>query len=214
MSLPAVDTLATTLKDTFGFTAFRPLQREIMEDTLAGRDVLALLPTGGGKSLCYQLPAIVRSGLTLVVSPLIALMKDQVDSLLENGVKAAYLNSSLSDDASKDTWRQLFRGEIRILYLSPERLLVDGMLDTLEQLKLEFVAVDEAHCISSWGHDFRPEYRALKAVRARFPQVPMLALTASATERVRRDIVEMLELRNPRNFVACAFRRFRSPIPK
>ena len=202
MSLPAVDSLATALKDTFGFTTFRPLQREIMEETLAGRDVLALLPTGGGKSLCYQLPALVRSGLTLVVSPLIALMKDQVDSLLENGVKAAYLNSSLSDDQSKDTWRQLFRGEIKILYLSPERLLVDGMLDTLEQLRLEFVAVDEAHCISSWGHDFRPEYRALKAVRARFPKVPMLALTASATERVRHDIVEMLELQNPRKFVA------------
>lgn len=129
-------------------------------------------------------------------------MKDQVDSLLENGVKAAYLNSSLSDDQSKDMWRQLFRGEIKILYLSPERLLVDGMLDTLEQLRLEFVAVDEAHCISSWGHDFRPEYRALKAVRARFPKVPMLALTASATERVRHDIVEMLELQNPRKFVA------------
>lgn len=202
MSLPAVDSLALALKDTFGFTTFRPLQREIMEETLAGRDVLALLPTGGGKSLCYQLPALVRSGLTLVVSPLIALMKDQVDSLLENGVKAAYLNSSLSEDESKGTWRQLFRGEIKILYLSPERLLHEGMLDTLEQLKLEFVAVDEAHCISSWGHDFRPEYRALKAVRERFPQVPMLALTASATERVRHDIVEMLTLKNPKNFVA------------
>jgi ATP-dependent DNA helicase RecQ len=202
MALPAVDTLASTLKDTFGFSAFRPLQREIMEETLGGRDVLALLPTGGGKSLCYQLPALVRSGLTLVVSPLIALMKDQVDSLLENGVKAAYLNSSLSEDESKDMWRQLFRGEIKILYLSPERLLLEGMLDTLEQLKLEFVAVDEAHCISSWGHDFRPEYRALKAVRERFPKVPMLALTASATERVRHDIVEMLALKNPKNFVA------------
>ena len=202
MSLPAVDTLATTLKDIFGFSTFRPLQREIMEETLAGRDVLALLPTGGGKSLCYQLPALVRSGLTLVVSPLIALMKDQVDSLIENGVKAAYLNSSLSEDESKGTWRQLFRGEIKILYLSPERLLHEGMLDTLEQLRLEFVAVDEAHCISSWGHDFRPEYRALKAVRARFPKVPMLALTASATERVRHDIIEMLELKNPNNFVA------------
>jgi ATP-dependent DNA helicase RecQ len=202
MSLPAVDTLAATLKETFGFAAFRPLQREIMEETLAGRDVLALLPTGGGKSLCYQLPALVRSGLTIVVSPLIALMKDQVDSLLENGVKAAYLNSSLSEEESKDTWRQLFRKEIKILYLSPERLLLEGMLDSLEQLKLEFVAVDEAHCISSWGHDFRPEYRALKAVRERFPNVPMLALTASATERVRHDIVEMLTLRNPKNFVA------------
>lgn len=202
MSLPAVDTLATALKETFGFSSFRPLQREIMEESLAGNDILALLPTGGGKSLCYQLPAIVRSGLTIVISPLIALMKDQVDSLLENGVKAAYLNSSLSEDESKDTWRKLHRGEIKILYLSPERLMLDGMLDTLEQLKLEFVAVDEAHCISSWGHDFRPEYRALQAVRTRFPNVPMLALTASATERVRSDIVEMLQLRRPKNFVA------------
>lgn len=202
MSLPAVDTLATALKETFGFSSFRPLQREIMEESLAGNDILALLPTGGGKSLCYQLPAIVRSGLTIVISPLIALMKDQVDSLLENGVKAAYLNSSLSEDESKDTWRKLHRGEIKILYLSPERLMLDGMLDTLEQLKLEFVAVDEAHCISSWGHDFRPEYRALQAVRTRFPNVPILALTASATERVRSDIVEMLQLRRAKNFVA------------
>jgi ATP-dependent DNA helicase RecQ len=134
MSLPAVDTLSATLKNTFGYASFRPLQREIMEETLAGRDVLALLPTGGGKSLCYQLPAIVRAGLTVVISPLIALMKDQVDSLLQNGVKAAYLNSSLTDDESKDTWRQLFRGEIKVLYLSPERLLVEGMLDTLGQV--------------------------------------------------------------------------------
>lgn len=173
-----------------------------MEETLAGKDALALLPTGGGKSLCYQLPALMRERLTLVISPLIALMKDQVDALLENGVSAAYLNSSNSEDSSKETWRKLYRGEIKILYLSPERLLLEGMLDTLATLSLEFVAVDEAHCISSWGHDFRPEYRALRALRERFPQVPILALTASATERVRKDIVEMLGIQAARQFVA------------
>lgn len=202
MALPAFDQTLTTLKDSFGFSTFRPLQREIVEEVLDGRDVLALLPTGGGKSLCYQLPALMLPGLTLVISPLIALMKDQVDGLLENGIKAAYLNSGLTEEESKDTWRELYRGNIKILYLSPERLLVEGMLDILEQLKLSFVAVDEAHCISSWGHDFRPEYRALKAVRARFPKVPILALTASATERVRTDIVDMLELTQAKHFVA------------
>lgn len=202
MTATPPDTLIKTLKDSFGFSSFRPLQKEIVEDILAGRDVLALLPTGGGKSLCYQLPALLMPGLTLVISPLIALMKDQVDGLLENGIKAAYLNSTLTDEESKDTWRELYRGNIKLLYLSPERLLVEGMLDILEQLNLQFVAVDEAHCISSWGHDFRPEYRALKAVRARMPRVPILALTASATERVRGDIVDILELREPQRFVA------------
>lgn len=196
------DPLTAKLKEHFGFSTFRPLQREIIEDTLAGKDALALLPTGGGKSLCYQLPALVREGLTLVISPLIALMKDQVDALLENGVSAAYLNSSLSEESSKETWRKLYRGEIKILYLSPERLLLEGMLDTLATLSLEFVAVDEAHCISSWGHDFRPEYRALRTLRERFPSVPILALTASATERVRGDIIEMLGIQEARQFVA------------
>lgn len=196
------DALVKKLKEHFGYSTFRPLQREIIEETLAGRDALALLPTGGGKSLCYQLPALMRPGLTLVISPLIALMKDQVDALLENGVQAAYLNSSLDEDESKDTWRKLYRGEIKILYLSPERLLVDGMFSTLQSLQLEFVAVDEAHCISSWGHDFRPEYRALKTLRDHFPNVPVLALTASATERVRADILAMLGMENAKSFVA------------
>jgi ATP-dependent DNA helicase RecQ len=200
---PAIpDKLVAALKESFGFSTFRPLQVEIVSETLAGNDVLALLPTGGGKSLCYQLPAIVRPGLTLVISPLIALMKDQVDGLIENGISAAQLNSNLTEEESKETWRRLYRGEIKILYISPERLLLEGMLETLEKLNLEFVAVDEAHCISSWGHDFRPEYRALTTIRARFPHVPILALTASATERVRSDIVEMLSLRDAKIFVA------------
>lgn len=202
MSSSSNTLITDTLKETFGFSSFRPLQREIVNAILAKDDVLALLPTGGGKSLCYQLPALLLPGLTLVVSPLIALMKDQVDGLRENGVKAAFLNSALTDEEAKDTWRDLYRGEIKLLYVSPERLLVEGMLEILQQVNLQFVAVDEAHCISSWGHDFRPEYRALKAVRERFPEVPILALTASATERVRVDIMEMLELREPKRFVA------------
>ncbi len=202
MPFPASDPLSKKLKEHFGYSKFRPLQREIIEETLAGRDALALLPTGGGKSLCYQLPALLRPGLTLVISPLIALMKDQVDGLTENGVQAAFLNSSLEEDESKETWRRLYRGEIKILYLSPERLLVDGMFSTLASLQLEFVAVDEAHCISSWGHDFRPEYRALKTLREHFPNVPVLALTASATERVRADIITMLGMEGAKSFVA------------
>jgi ATP-dependent DNA helicase RecQ len=202
VATPDLDQLTTLLKKHFGFSSFRPLQLEIIKETLAGRDALALLPTGGGKSLCYQLPALARKGLTIVISPLIALMKDQVDGLLENGIAAAYLNSSLEEDAAKDTWRKLYRGEIKILYLSPERLLMDGMLDKLELLQIEFVAVDEAHCISSWGHDFRPEYRALQKLRERYPSIPILALTASATERVRFDIVQMLRIPEAKLFVA------------
>jgi ATP-dependent DNA helicase RecQ len=194
--------LLALLKEHFGYSSFRPLQEEIIKETLAGRDALALLPTGGGKSICYQLPALAREGLTLVISPLIALMKDQVDGLLENGISAAFLNSSLNEESSKDTWRKLYRGEIKILYLAPERLLLEGMLETLDSLRLEFVAVDEAHCISSWGHDFRPEYRALKKIRERYPHVPILALTASATERVRYDIVDMLGIPEAKLFVA------------
>jgi ATP-dependent DNA helicase RecQ len=194
--------LDSLLKEHFGFSSFRPLQREIVEASLAGRDVLALLPTGGGKSLCYQVPALARSGLTLVISPLVALMKDQVDGLLENGIQACYLNSLLSEQEAKEVWKRLFRGEIKLLYLSPERLLLEGMLETLASLNLEFIAVDEAHCISSWGHDFRPEYRALRGRRERFPDVPILALTASATERVREDILDMLGMSEATVFTA------------
>ena len=196
------DTTAAVLKEYFGFSEFRPLQREIIESSLSGHDVIALLPTGGGKSVCYQVPAIIRNGLTVVISTLIALMKDQVDALNQNGIPAAYLNSSLSEEKSKETWIQIFGGEIKILYLSPERLLIDGMLQTLADLNLTFVAIDEAHCISSWGHDFRPEYRALKKIRTNFPNVPLMALTASATERVRVDIASMLGMVDSKLYVA------------
>ncbi len=203
--LPASDPsepLEGTLRRVFGYHAFRPLQREIIEDSLAGRDVFALLPTGGGKSLCFQLPALRRAGLTVVISPLIALMKDQVDALRSNGVGAACLNSALDDASRRETWRRLHRGEIRLLYIAPERLFAGTLLDELARWQLGAVAVDEAHCISEWGHDFRPEYRQLSQLRERFPAVPFLALTATATQRVRDDIVRQLHLREPATYVA------------
>lgn len=196
------DQALSKLKEVFGYDAFRPLQAEIVADALAGRDVFALLPTGGGKSLCYQLPALLKGGLTLVVSPLIALMKDQVDSLTENGVAATYLNSSLDAGESRGRLRGLHRGEYKLLYVAPERLLLSGFLEDLKTWKVSLVAVDEAHCISEWGHDFRPEYRRLVELRKTLPDVPVMALTATATDRVRNDIVERLGLREPRQYVA------------
>jgi ATP-dependent DNA helicase RecQ len=190
------------LKQYFGFTSFRPLQEEIIRDALAGKDVFALLPTGGGKSLCFQLPAMTRQGLTLVVSPLIALMKDQVDALQASGVPATFLNSSLSAGESRARLRGLNDGHYRLLYAAPERLMLSGFLSDLQRWKVNLVAVDEAHCISEWGHDFRPEYRQLAELRQLFPSVPMMALTATATERVRKDIVALLKLREPACYVA------------
>ena len=194
--------LFRTLKQSFGYDFFRPLQEEIIHDALANRDVFALLPTGGGKSLCFQLPALIRPGLTVVVSPLIALMKDQVDSLTASGVAATFINSTLSAAESKRRHRGLFAGEYRLLYAAPERLLLDGTLEFLRQWNVAQFAIDEAHCISEWGHDFRPEYRQLAKLREVFPEVPFMALTATATERVRVDIVKHLRLRNPRTYVA------------
>jgi ATP-dependent DNA helicase RecQ len=194
--------LLPVLKQYFGFTSFRPLQEEIIRDALAGKDVFALLPTGGGKSLCFQLPAMVRPGLTVVVSPLIALMKDQVDGLQAGGVPATFLNSSLVGGEARSRLRGLHQGEYRLLYVAPERLMLSGFLSDLQRWKVNLVAVDEAHCISEWGHDFRPEYRQLANLRELFPTVPMMALTATATERVRRDIVTHLKLRDPGRYVA------------
>ncbi|HAB15882.1 MAG TPA: DNA helicase RecQ [Verrucomicrobiota bacterium] len=189
--------LLTPLKTVFGYTAFRPLQEEIIRDSLAGKDVFALLPTGGGKSLCFQLPALVRPGLTVVISPLIALMKDQVDALRANGVAATFLNSSLLEDERRERWRGLNAGEFKLLYLAPERLFAGDMLEALPSWNVACVAVDEAHCISEWGHDFRPEYRQLSGLRGRLPTIPFMALTATATERVRQDIVNQLHLHEP-----------------
>jgi ATP-dependent DNA helicase RecQ len=194
--------LLTLLKQVFGFSEFRPLQAEIIRDALAGRDVLALLPTGGGKSLCFQLPALVRPGLTVVVSPLISLMKDQVDSLQAGGVAATFLNSSLTAADARARLRGLHNGEYRLLYVAPERLMLAGFLSDLQRWNVKLLAIDEAHCISEWGHDFRPEYRRLAELRDQFPETPMMALTATATERVRNDIVKQLRLRAPSCYVA------------
>ena len=196
------DQLFAPLKQIFGFSSFRPLQEEIIRDSLAGRDVFAVLPTGGGKSLCFQLPALLRPGLTVVVSPLIALMKDQVDALQVAGVAATFLNSSLAAGESRPRLRGLHNGEFRLLYVAPERLMLSGFLDDLKKWNVNLFAIDEAHCISEWGHDFRPEYRQLSSLREIFPGVPMMALTATATERVRGDIVRQLHLKNPACYVA------------
>jgi len=197
-----VDDLLLTLKTTFGYGAFRPLQREIIETALAGKDVFALLPTGGGKSLCFQLPALHRSGLTVVVSPLIALMKDQVDQLQAAGVAATFLNSTLTADEARSRLRGLHKGEWRLLYVAPERLMLDEWKENLANWNITALAIDEAHCVSEWGHDFRPEYRQLAKLRKLLPEVPVMALTATATERVREDIVRHLQLREPAVFVA------------
>ena len=201
-SEPAQADLTALLRRTFGYDSFRPHQREIIEATLAGRDVFALLPTGGGKSLCFQLPALARPGLTVVVSPLIALMKDQVDALQASGVAATFLNSSLDGEAARARLRGLHRGEFQLLYAAPERLLLDGWQENLRQWNVRALAIDEAHCVSEWGHDFRPEYRKLARLREALPEVPMMALTATATDRVRADIITHLRLREPAVFVA------------
>ena len=190
------------LKKYFGYDEFRPLQREIIDDALAGRDVFALLPTGGGKSLCFQLPALLRDGVTIVVSPLIALMKDQVDALRTSGIAATFLNSTLGANEARERFRGLHRNEFRLLYVAPERLMMENFLESALNWNIAQIAIDEAHCISEWGHDFRPEYRELKKLRAQFPDVPIMALTATATKRVRDDIVKQLKLHRPRCYVA------------
>ena len=194
------DQLLTVLERYWGYTSFRPLQREAMDAILAGRDSVVVLPTGGGKSLCFQAPALVRDGLGLVVSPLISLMKDQVDTLVGNGVAAALYNSSLGADQKASVTAGLREGRYRLLYVSPERLAgegSEGFLNKLSHADVRFVAIDEAHCISQWGHDFRPEYRQLGRLRAAFPHVSLHAFTATATARVRRDIATQLQLVTP-----------------
>ena len=194
--------LRSLLKARFGFDSFLPLQEEIVTHVLSGQDGLALMPTGGGKSLCYQLPALALDGVTLVVSPLIALMKDQVDGLKANGVPAEFLNSSLSPAEAAHVRSQAMGGALKVLYIAPERLTTPGFDEFMRALDVSLLAIDEAHCISEWGHDFRPDYRNLKSLRDSKPGVPMLALTATATPRVREDIINQLALREPRTFLA------------
>lgn len=194
--------LREALERWFGFHAFRPSQEEIVRDVLAGRDVFALLPTGGGKSLCYQLPAILTGGLTVVISPLIALMKDQVDALDVAGIPATALNSSLAYPELRRRLEGLENGRYKLLYVAPERLTLPGFADDLERWNVARFIVDEAHCISEWGHDFRPEYRRIAPLRSRFPDVPFCAFTATATTRVRDDVVAQLGLRAPAVHVA------------
>ena len=190
------------LKDRFGYDEFRPLQEEIVQTALDGRDCFALMPTGAGKSLCYQLPALAMDGVAIVVSPLIALMKDQVDALKSNGVSAAFINSAQSREEQNAVRKAAFENRLDLLYVAPERIPQPAFRRFLESINVSLVAVDEAHCISEWGHEFRPEYRNLKALRALKPDAPIMALTATATERARADIASQLELRDPRVFVA------------
>ena len=195
-------TSATILKNTFGYDTFRPLQREVIENVLAGRDTLAVMPTGGGKSLCYQIPALLLNGLTVVVSPLISLMKDQVEQLRAFGVPSLFLNSSLSPQAYQENMEYVRNGEVKLLYLAPETLLTPRILALLDSVQVDLLTIDEAHCISEWGHDFRPEYRQLVAVRRRFPEAVCLALTATATSRVRQDIRGTLKFTTTNEFIA------------
>ena len=185
------------LKQVFGFDSYRPHQESIIAAALEGRDVFAALPTGGGKSLCYQLPALIRSGLTVVVSPLIALMKDQVDAARSGGVPAACLNSAMDADERSAVFRDLAARRLKLLYVAPERLAVDGAFERLADWDCSAVAVDEAHCISEWGHEFRPDYRLLSRIRSTFPDIPVTALTATATRRVQDDIIAQLGLKDP-----------------
>jgi len=197
-----IDRAKTILGDVFGYDEFRPLQREIIGNVLKKRDTLVIMPTGGGKSLCYQIPALIFKGLTVVVSPLISLMKDQVEQLAELDVPAIFLNSSLSNEEYNRNVERLRKNGVKLLYLAPEALLTPRMLSLLSSLQVDCLAIDEAHCISEWGHDFRPEYRQLVAVRSRFPSATRIALTATATPRVQEDIKSNLNFDASNEFIA------------
>lgn len=191
-----------TLQQYFGYNEFRPLQKDIVERVLAGNDTLVLMPTGGGKSLCYQIPALMMEGIAIVVSPLIALMQDQVEALQRNQIASAFYNSTQTTKEQIAIEKQCINGEIKLLYVSPEKLLSGTFIDFLKTIKISLFAIDEAHCISSWGHDFRPEYAQLKILKRVFPTVPVIALTATADKTTRNDILKQLNLENPETFLA------------
>src|SRR3989338_2889674 len=191
-----------TLKKYFGYEEFRPLQKEIIERVLMRKDCVVLMPTGGGKSLCFQLPALMQEGIGVVISPLISLMKDQVDALHTNGIDADLINSTLSQLEIARVMDRAKTDKLKILYLAPERLSVPDFEDFLHTLQISLIAIDEAHCISEWGHDFRPDYRNLKILRKKFTRIPIIALTATATAQVREDIVKQLDLQNSQTFIS------------
>lgn len=195
-------TAKAALKKFFGYEVFRPMQAEIIQSVYEGKDNLVLMPTGGGKSICYQIPAITMEGTCVVVSPLISLMKDQVESLKANGIKAAFLNSSLNTAEQQAIENEFYRGDLQLLYVSPEKIVAASFQPLLQNSKINLFAVDEAHCISAWGHDFRPEYSQLKFIKRNYPHIPVLALTATADKLTRRDITEQLGLSSPEVFVA------------
>ncbi|KGK99578.1 ATP-dependent DNA helicase RecQ [Methanococcoides methylutens] len=191
-----------TLQKYFGYSEFRPLQEDIINDVLNKKDTFVLMPTGGGKSICYQIPALMMDGIAIVVSPLISLMKDQVDGLVSNGISAAYLNSTLSHREVQETTRAILDGNLKILYVAPERLCMKSTLDLLSYVNVSLFAIDEAHCISQWGHDFRPEYHRLGFLKEKFPDVPVIGLTATATPKVKDDTIKLLKLKSPSVYVA------------
>ncbi|MEL6945896.1 MAG: RecQ family ATP-dependent DNA helicase, partial [Bacteroidota bacterium] len=192
----------TALQHYYGYDTFRPMQADIIQSVYDGKNVIVLMPTGGGKSICYQIPAITMQGTGIVVSPLIALMKDQVESLRANGVKAAYLNSSIPMNEQRVIEDELYQGAYDLLYVSPEKLLSKDFYLSLPRIKINLFAIDEAHCISSWGHDFRPEYTKMKFLKKQFPNVPILACTATADKVTRKDIATQLALPQPEVFIA------------
>jgi ATP-dependent DNA helicase RecQ len=201
---PAMDLThaQAALKKYFGYESFRPLQSDIIQTVYNKHDALVLMPTGGGKSICFQIPAVTLDGVAVVVSPLIALMKDQVEGLNANGIHAAFINSSLTGEQIRDVENDLLAGYVKLLYVSPEKLVSQGFQPLLKRLNISLFAIDEAHCISAWGHDFRPEYTQLKFLKEQYPGIPVIALTATADKLTRKDIVTQLGLDDPAIFIA------------